>query len=455
MRRSRSVQMNRTITATSVPQIKSPNSANTILAAASRPWVIAILSIAALLYAAGGLRNARGFERADFSCYYLWAYAARQNLNPYTINFEPIAASMRLRTDGMDHADYPPTFILMFEPLTILSPQAAYRVWMGLNLAALIAALVFLLGNDSGLDNRVKIAFAALAFLFYPLRIHFNWAQTQLVLLLMLVLTGRWLARRRDGAAGLILALAGLLKIFPLFVVGYLLVERRWRALIFTGIGLALGAAATVVLIGVPGSVAFCARLANVFSGNWLAQHGKADSVELISLTTFVPRIFAAVTGARSGFVLDLARVAVVALGAVALLLLSVHATRTEPADENHRRRSFALWIVTAVLLSPTAWIHYMVLLLVPYAELAIAINRGEASPRAIWSGAASYGLAQLSPVMFAALQALLPMSVVTPIAQCWFPCATLLAYGSAYWLTVDPPPRDTFSPVGETQTRV
>lgn len=430
--------MNRTVTATPPLQVKSSASANAMTAVVGRPWIVAILSVMALWYAVDGLRTARGFDRADFSCYYLWARAARENRNPYTVDFEPMAAALHLHTDGMDHADYPPTFILLFEPLTLLSPRSAYRVWTGLNVAALAAALLLLLGGDSGLDLRLKLALAALAILYYPIRIHFNWGQTQLVLLLMLLLAGRWLERGREAAAGLILAIAGLLKIFPLFIVGYLLVERRWRALFFTGVGLALGAAATVALIGLPSSLAFGARLANVTNGQWLAIHEKTDSVELVSLGIFVSRLFAGVTGAHPGSALDWGRPLTVMLAAVALVGMTVHATLARPAGRNRSRRCFALWIVMAALLSPTAWLHYMVLLLVPYAELAVAVNRGEASWRAIWTGAASYALTQFSPEAFAGLQAILPWSVVLPLAKGWYPCATLLAYGSAYWLTVD-----------------
>jgi len=409
-----------------------------MVAALSRPWLVAILSVTVLLYAVDMFRTTRGFDRADFSCLYLWARAARDNLNPYTVDFEPMAARLHLHTDGMDHADYPPTFILLFEPLTSVSPKAAYWLWTGLNAAALAATLLLLLGGDSGLDLRLKVAFAALAIIYYPIRVHFFWGQTQLVLLLMLLLASRWLERGREAAAGLILALAGLLKIFPLFIVGYLVVERRWRALFFTGIGLALGAAATVALFGLPNSLAFGPRLANFAGGRWPAVHGKTDSVELVSLGVFVSRLFAGVTGAHPGSALDWGRPLAVMLAALALVGMTVHATLARPAGRARGRRSFALWIVMAALLSPTAWLHYMVLLLVPYAGLAVAANRGEASRRAIWTGVASYALTQFSPEAFAGLQAILPWSVVLPLAKGWYPCATLLAYGSAYWLTVD-----------------
>ena len=408
-----------------------------MIAAFSRPWVAAMISAMALVYAFGMLRNTtRGFDRADFSCYYLWARAARENLNPYAMNFEPMAARFHLNIEGMVGADYPPTFILAFEPLASLSPKSAYRIWTALNVAALAASLLLLLGKDSGLDLRLRLILASLAIFYYPLRVHFHWGQMQLVLLLMLLLAGRWLERGREAAAAFMLALAGLLKIFPLFMIGYLVVERRWRALLFTGLGLALGAALTVVLMGLPTIIASAARLANVANGNWLVTNQKTNSGELVSFGNFVWRLAAGVTGAHPGSVLDRARFLIGMLAAIALIAVTVHATLA--AGRSRRESAFALWIVTTVLLSPTAWIHYMVLLLVPFAQLAAAANRGEASRRALWMGGASYILAQLSPETVVGLVAVLPSSLAPLLAESWFPCATLLAYGSAYCLTVD-----------------
>ncbi len=169
-----------------------------MIAAFRRPWVVAMLSAMALLYAFGMLRNTtRGFDRADFSCYYSWARAARENLNPYTADLEPTAARFHLNMEGMEGADYPPTFILLFEPLASLSPKSAYWIWTGVNVAALAAVLLMLLGGDSGLDLRLRLILAALAIFYYPIRINFHWAQPQPLLLLMLLLAGRWLGQAK------------------------------------------------------------------------------------------------------------------------------------------------------------------------------------------------------------------------------------------------------------------
>src|SRR5581483_1000199 len=197
-----------------------------------RPSMIAILWAAALVHV--GLTAAELPARAgrfDFSIYYASALALRQNLNPYRINLARIGAPLGLETAPIEHATDPPAFLVCFEPLTLLPVRAAYWVWIALNLAALLAALRLLLGAPSGIDSRLGLALGALALLYPPVGDHFFWAQNKLLVLLLLVLMARWMQQRRDAAAGLTLAVAGLWRGFPFILVGYLVLGRRWRAL--------------------------------------------------------------------------------------------------------------------------------------------------------------------------------------------------------------------------------
>jgi hypothetical protein len=57
--------------------------------------------------------------------------------------------------------------------------------------------------------------------------------------------------------------------------------------------------------------------------------------------------------------------------------------------DPRKSKQAFGLWVTVMVLLTPGAWIHYMVLLLAPLALLAEAVAKGEASKAAVTCGAA------------------------------------------------------------------
>jgi hypothetical protein len=127
-----------------------------------------------------------------------------------------------MQTGEINRASYPPTFLLCFEPLTLLSPVTAYWVWFGFNFLAIAAALMLLLGDENRLDMRTAGSLCALAMLYTPVRENFRYAQSQILILLLLVLSMRRLQRGGDASAGLILSWAILLRIYPAVMLVYL-----------------------------------------------------------------------------------------------------------------------------------------------------------------------------------------------------------------------------------------
>src|ERR1700687_2766785 len=77
--------------------------------------------------------------RKDFSIYMLSAHAFYADQNPYRTNFDLEARKTGLQDDYITHATDPPTFILLFSPLSRLTPQNAFWVWAVINCAALVA----------------------------------------------------------------------------------------------------------------------------------------------------------------------------------------------------------------------------------------------------------------------------------------------------------------------------
>jgi hypothetical protein len=92
-----------------------------------RPYIFVSVSALALLYAGILLLSLGSRARTwDFSHYYVSALAMRQGINPYATSLAPLASSLGLDIKEIDKATYPPTFILLFEPLTLLAPVSAY-----------------------------------------------------------------------------------------------------------------------------------------------------------------------------------------------------------------------------------------------------------------------------------------------------------------------------------------
>jgi Glycosyltransferase family 87 len=402
----------------------------------TRPSMVVVLWLAVLFHALMTLwaLPARA-NRFDFSIYYASGLALHKNLNPYAIDLSRVGGGLGLEIAPINHATDPPTFLLCFEPLTLLPLRTAYWTWTALNLLAFVAALFLLLGRTSGLDTRMAWALAALAFLYPPVGDHFFWGQNKILVLLMLVLMMRWMEGGHDAAAGLILALAGLWRGFPLLLMGYLLLRGRWRALGYTIVGLVAGGIATVALIGMSNSLSFfSAGMHEVTLNRFLVLPIN------IALPSFVSQMFwyaAAAAGISAGPRFEMLRRAVVIVAELVLLGFTVRATIPSASGEDRDWRVFSLWVVTSVMLSPTAWVHYLVLMLLPFARLASAANRGRAPESALWMAAASFVVIALSMNGQSMFSPHSTSPVFITILEGGF-LSLLMVYISTYWFATD-----------------
>src|SRR6266849_10152171 len=112
----------------------------------TRPWSVLALSVTSAVYIAALLLSTqRHFRSSDFAIYYVWALGMRKGLDVYTTDLSSLAASVGLDMGHWTKANYPPTFILCFEPLSLLSPREAWWTWATLNIALLSVGLSLLL----------------------------------------------------------------------------------------------------------------------------------------------------------------------------------------------------------------------------------------------------------------------------------------------------------------------
>jgi hypothetical protein len=373
----------------SADQARKPVSAlyRLFVSIAERRETAIVACALALLELVRILLGRRGsFAERDFSSYYVWGAALRRHINPYTTNLDPLARQLGVVIKEGANANYPPTFIMFWEPLASLGPVAAYWIWIALSLILLAGTLMLLLGRR-GLPSTVAFELAALAILYEPLKIHFQFAQAQILILFLIVVAMVWLERERDRSAGIILALATLLKAYPITLGAYLVLTRRWLAAAFMALGLLVGYGITLALLGPPG-VGFLGRV-----GTDLQAKIGARRLPTVSLGGTVERMFLYID---PNGLHDSARQVLTTGLCILVLALTVLATLNSATDERRSRQAFGLWVTATILLAPGAWIHYMVLLLAPLALLAEAVLNGEASRAAVLCAVASYILTQI-----------------------------------------------------------
>lgn len=402
-------------------------SAHGLVSALTQPPLLVVIWIGVAAHLALVIRQAVARQTQwDFSHYYVSALAMRQGLDPYRIDLRPLGS--RLGLEGIARATYPPFFIMGFEPLTLMGPHAAWWTWFAINLMALAASLFILIALAEEPGTRERLAIAALLLLYPPLGVHLFYSQTQILILLLLVGTFHALGRDREATAGTLIGLAALIKLFPIMMIGYLIVRRCWRALGATAITLAAGVAAVVIVLGVHRSAGFVAGAHDVMSREFIARPAN------IAFGSFVSRLFWYVAGIDAGGAVEAVRRIAVIGSEVGLLGLTVAATiRKCPTGEEWR--GYSLWIVTTIMLAPTAWIHYMVLLFVPFALTAMAGWRGRVNSRALWLMFGSYALVTAA---MAIAQSLTKGSLVRLVIVEAPSVALILAYVAAFSIAIE-----------------
>jgi hypothetical protein len=350
--------------------------------ALTRPRVLALLWLVALAYAVRFAlwKLPAPPDFTDFNHYYVGTLSLRLGSNPYVTSFDALGRSLGLELSGSTIENQPPTFLLCFGPLTRLRPYAAYWIWIGISLAALVVALYLLL-EETSLDTRQALLFGALLFLYPPVYEHFRFANMQIVITLLIVITIRCMKRDADRWAGLPLALATALKAYPAFLAIYLVCRGRWRTLLWTVIWGGIVGLLTLWGVG-RASFSFVNAFGFTTARRFLGNPG------FFSIDSVVSHLFWRQNVPLSPF-MDTIRRNAIAVVELAVFALTVSATAGAGPDRGWR--AFSLWIPAMILLSPIAEPHYLVLLMVPFAAIADAAARGDAEPRVIYAAIASY----------------------------------------------------------------
>jgi hypothetical protein len=241
-----------------------------------------------------------------------------------------------------------------------------------------------------------------------------------------------------------LIAAAALLRAYPLLLVGYFLMRRKWRALAFATAGVAAGGLATVVVLGLAQTLSF------VHGALWVTDYSVVQRVDDLALGPFVSRMFWALTATAPGSSTDWMRRAAIAIADVAVLGLTIRATLAEPNLRNRDPdwRIYSLWIATAIMLTPVGWHHYLVLLTIPFVQIVASAADERSKSRAVWMAAFCYILIAVSNRVFNRL--LIPPLTEFQLIFPWMAraleetsfIALLSGFIASYWFATDRPSR-------------
>jgi len=315
----------------------------------------AILAIVAALSFAKDIRAVQHrYDKIDFSFFYGWWTDYSSGGDPWVILSEKPALRPGLLRPR--NCNYPPFFVELFSPLARLDQKTAFWLWETAQLLCLLAAVLLLArGNAPPLGAAPTIIVLSLVTL--SRQFGATLACGQFTPMLLALLCASWFSARRErpAAAGLCLALAALLKLFPAAAGGYFLFRRRWRPL-----GWAIGCFMVGVMLTNPARWIELFRRAHLIS---------SYNMELAELTVFpfVQRSVAHFAGTPIIAAPALPVYAITALIDLALLAIGAAVTITGCERADLDGLLFGLWVALALLMSPLAWIPETMVLLPAY----------------------------------------------------------------------------------------
>lgn len=236
---------------------------------------------------------------------------------------------------------YPPPFAVALLPLVAVAPaDVAVWLWTSGLVAALLVGIALLPVRPT-----VRWLVLGLAGLTWPAVYSIKLGQVGPLLFLLFAVGWRWLAS--DRVVGAVAALGALIKIQPIALVGWALLERRWRA-VGLGLGLLVGlSVATVASVGPAAWPDFFALLGRV-----------SDPVTTPGNVTIGALAYRAGASREAATVLQ-----GLALGLVGVAWL-VAVLRRPPFV------GYLATVAVSQLASPILWDHYALLVLLPVAWL-------------------------------------------------------------------------------------
>jgi alpha-1,2-mannosyltransferase len=273
---------------------------------------------------------------------------------------------------------HPPAAILLALPFGMLDYPHAYLAW---NIASLICLglslwLIFRVRREAslGMDSLGLLALVLLGN-----SLAHQLVQGQLNLVILLLITGAWMADRKHAPAtsGVLIGMAAAFKLFPAFLILYHLAQRKWRAVW----------SAALTFLAVNGVAWFLFSGQAYFDYFLRAAPSVAkfrDARPNASLLGFWSKLF----DGGFGEVLplwhcpplakSLAIISCLALAAATFWLIARIARRSAGPDrcDTDQDLSFALCSAGMLLASPITWDHYF-LLLVPGLWFAWQAYRG------------------------------------------------------------------------------
>lgn len=304
----------------------------------------------------------------DFAHLYLGSYLAKQGRNFYSPE-ELLTTAKALGIQHLNPFVYPPVVALFFIPLSLFSYLDAQLVWFVLNQFFLISAFILLILCFNAENRLIHIGSALiLSFSFTPLYRTLTAGQLNLLILFLICLIWFLFIKKFPFGAGIALAIATLLKLFPGLLILFFLWKKEYRVVI--------GAIATIAIIvlissaiqGVQPYQDYGTLLTQMSYGQstWSEYQQRFD-VEPAnqSFHALVLRLFSINPVTSPILAAPLLAKILSVLFSIVIVILSFYFTYLKKADKKNDtlqlQLEYSFFLLTSLLIPSLLWDHYLV----------------------------------------------------------------------------------------------
>ncbi len=338
----------------------------------------------------------------DFCTDYVAAQRVIQGIQPY-LPLHCWSAVNPFSPPLQEFDTHPPSSLLLL-PIGLLPRDSAILLWGGVCLAAYMIT-GWLLLRELGWGSLKSLAlFMLLSLGWAPFIISENFLNLTQVLTLLLVVA--WVISRREypGWAGSLLALGGLLKIWPAALFAIALLRRQWRKLIVGSLLVLVGAFLALVVLG-PGT--YAAYLGPVqHNEDYTIASFPNSSLEGVLARPFLsqaPGAAPLVPGLSLGNIVLLTEIAAGLLlgGVLALIWWCGRKLETKAVEGLCQ----GLLVTVLLVIFPVSWYWTILPVIFPCATTLLALRELQRPPR-WWFALLIVGLAQPAGVGWLAILA-------------------------------------------------
>jgi hypothetical protein len=314
--------------------------------------------------------NLHGTYTIDLPSFYTASLATfNLNLSPYA----PATLNQLMTGQQVFSYVYPPQSLLLFYPLSFLSYGQAQLLMLALNhvMFLLITFMTIRILNLSLRKDSRKIALlVGYLLVFRPIMVTLWAGQVNLILLALLLAFWMFARGNRPVLAGAMLALAIVLKAYPVLLLPFLLISRRQRETLATLGWLALITAVAAAIIP---AAAWADWFFNVIPqggyGRIPADLGSPSTIGNQSMAGFLARLFTSDqwTNAifpHAGGIATARIVSYLATGALGLISLGVVFKGRNRSPEAALRHTMMIGLPLIYLVAPISWDHHAVQLI-------------------------------------------------------------------------------------------